>query len=256
MQFGLRVTSRTSLQIPPQPVLPDSEEIPRDADQPYLAQSIISPKHGLEVPLQTAAPPPKACSSPGPAGTSCWNLDVRVAVLVLTLAGVVIVLLLYRLLQMRHRLRLARARHALEYHSFFHTATYTLKHPEPCLERPAKNGALPEAPQPGHAQLKTEDTPTAVTLPGLSAPPPPPSLPTPPPVLPPPPPPPLHPPLSSVVSLPLHLPVIQTTPPSPHLSWGACSDVDVYSRIGAFKPSRLSSVSNQSRVILFEHSSL
>lgn len=103
MQFGLRVTSRTSLQIPPQPVLPDSEEIPRDADQTYLAQSIISPKHGLEVPLQTASPPPKACSSPGPAGTSCWNLDVRVAVLVLTLAGVVIVLLLYRLLQMRHR---------------------------------------------------------------------------------------------------------------------------------------------------------
>lgn len=103
MQFGLRVTGRTSLQIPPQPLLPDSEEIPRDADQPYLAQSIISPKHGLEVPLQTAAPPPKACSSPGPAGKSCWNLDIRVAMLVLALAGVVIVLLLYRLLQMRHR---------------------------------------------------------------------------------------------------------------------------------------------------------
>lgn len=114
MQFGLRVTSRTSLQIPPQPVLPDSEEIPRDADQPYLAQSIISPKHGLEVPLQTAAPPPKACSSPGPAGTSCWNLDVRVAVLVLTLAGVVIVLLLYRLLQMRHRCVVCVQRLALE----------------------------------------------------------------------------------------------------------------------------------------------
>ncbi|XP_075885361.1 uncharacterized protein LOC142890313 [Nelusetta ayraudi] len=250
MQFGLRVTSRTSLQIPPQPVLPDSEEIPRDADQPYLAQSIISPKHGLEVPLQTEAPPPKACSSPGPAGKSCWNLDIRVAMLVLALAGVVIVLLLYRLLQMRHRLRLARARHALEYHSFFHTATYTLKHPEPCLELPAKNVALPEAPRSVHTQLKTEETPTA------PPPPPPPSLPTPPPVLPPPPP--LHPPLSSVVSLPLplHLPVIQTTPSSPHLSWGACSDVDVYSRIGAFRPSRLSGASNQSQVILFEHSSL
>lgn len=125
MQFGLRVTSRTSLQIPPQPVLPDSEEIPRDADQPYLAQSIISPKHGLEVPLQTEAPPPKACSSPGPAGKSCWNLDIRVAMLVLALAGVVIVLLLYRLLQMRHRCVRSTSRTGIQdatNHCYFHCA--------------------------------------------------------------------------------------------------------------------------------------
>lgn len=97
MQFGLQVTSRTSLQIPPQPVLPSSQQIPQDTDQPFLAQSII-----MEGPFQTPQPP-KTCSSPGPAGKSCWSLDVLVPVLVLTLAGAVILLLLYRLLQMRHR---------------------------------------------------------------------------------------------------------------------------------------------------------
>lgn len=102
LQFGLQVTSRTSLQILPQPVLPSSQQIPQETDQPLLAQSIINPKHGMEGPLQTPQPP-KTCSSPGPAGKSCWSLDVRVAMLVLTLAGVVILLLLYRLLQMRHR---------------------------------------------------------------------------------------------------------------------------------------------------------
>lgn len=98
MQVVLRVTGRTSLQIPPQPAVPDP-----NGDQPYQAQSIISPERGMEVPLQTVAPPTKACTSPGPAGKSCWNLDIRVAMSVLTLAGVVILLLLYRLLQMRHR---------------------------------------------------------------------------------------------------------------------------------------------------------
>lgn len=150
---------------------------------------------------------------------------------------------------MVHRLRLARARHALEYHSFFHTATYTLKHPASCQDPPAKNGAIPEATPP--VQTVTEEAPTAISLRAPSPPP----LPLPPSPAPPPPPPPLHPAISSVVTLSLPLPVIQTTPPSPHLSWGACSDVDVYSRIGSFRPSRLSSVSNQSRVILFEHSS-
>lgn len=102
VQFGLRVTSRTSLQIPPQPVLPSSQKIPQDTDQPFLAQPIINPKRGMEGPFQTPKPP-KTCSSPGPAGKSCCNFDVLVPVLVLTLAGVVILLLLYRLLQMRHR---------------------------------------------------------------------------------------------------------------------------------------------------------
>lgn len=150
------------------------------------------------------------------------------------------------------RLRLARARNSLEYHSFFHTATYTLKHPAPCQDLPAKNGMVAEAMQP--IQTVTAVTPTVIT------PLPPPPVPSPPPLpLPPPPvlPPPLSiPPTPPVLAFPLHLPMIHTTPPSPHLSWGACSDVDVYSRIGAFRPSRLSSLSTHSKVILFEHSSL
>lgn len=157
------------------------------------------------------------------------------------------------------RLRLARASHALEYYSFFHTATYTLKHPAPFQDLPAKNGTIPEPPEPPPVQNETEVAPTVINpLPPPSAPSPLP-LPLPPPSVLPPPllrRPPSLPPTPPVLDLPYPLPVIQTTPPSPHLSWGACSDADVYSRIGAFRPSRLSSVSNQSKVILFEHSSL
>ncbi|KAM8743061.1 uncharacterized protein AB9X84_017504 [Acanthopagrus schlegelii] len=254
MQVSHQVTSSTSLQIPPQPrtaVL--RNPTPFETVQHGLVQAIINPKRGMDGPLQTPQPP-KYCSSPGPAGKSCWSLDVRVAVLLLTLAGAVILLLLYRLLQIRHRLRLARARNALEYHSFFHTATYTLKHPAPCQDLPAKNGTIAEAMPP--IQTVTAVTPTVIT------PLPPPPVPFPPPLplpLPPPPvlpPPPSIPPTPPVLAFPLHLPMIHTTPPSPHLSWGACSDVDVYSRIGAFRPSRLSSLSTHSKVILFEHSSL
>lgn len=147
------------------------------------------------------------------------------------------------------RLRVARARHALEYHGFYRTATYTLKHPAaPCHHLPPpKNGTVPEATLP---PVQTVNTVTHVAVtplpPPVSGPPP---LPLPPPPSLPPTPPP-------VLTLPLPLPVIHTVPPSPHLSWGACSDVDVYSRIGAFRTSRLSVLSNQSKVILFEHSSL
>nr|XP_020479070.1 formin-1-like [Monopterus albus] len=207
----------------------------------------------MEGPLQPQTPqPPKICSSPGPAGKSCWNLDVKVVVVLVTLAGAVILLLLCRLLQLRHRLRLARAMHPLEYHSFYHTATYTLKHPAPCQDLPAKNGTVPEATPP-----LTTVTPIAITpLPPplvLSPPPLPPPLVLSPPPLPLPPSLVLPPPPSPFLALPLPLPVIHPTPPSPHLSWGACSDADVYSRIGVFRPSRLS---NPSKVILFEHSSL
>ncbi|XP_044029934.1 inverted formin-2 [Siniperca chuatsi] len=258
MQTGHQVTSSTSLQVPPQSetaVLRNRHPFLLDTVQPVLLQAIINPKRAMEGPLQTTQPP-RTCSSPGPAG-KCWNLDVRVAVLLVTLAGAVILLLLYRLLQLRHRLRLARARHALEYYSFYHTATYTLKHPAPCQDQPAKNRTAPEATPP--VQIVTLVTPNVIT------PLPPPPLPSPPPLpLPPPPvlpPPLLHtpptlPPTPPVLAFPLPLPVIHTTPPSPHLSWGACSDADVYSRIGAFRPSRLSRLSNQSKVILFEHSSL
>lgn len=103
MQVGHQVTSSTSLQIPPQPkiaVLRNRHPIPLDNVQPILIRAIINPKRGMEGPLQTPQPP-RACSSP--AGKSCWSLDVRVAVLLVTLAGAVILLLLYRLLQLRHR---------------------------------------------------------------------------------------------------------------------------------------------------------
>ncbi|XP_034048146.1 uncharacterized protein LOC117529461 [Thalassophryne amazonica] len=184
--------------------------------------------------------PPKTCSSPNE--RPCWSVDVRVAVLLVMLAGAVILLLLYRLLQLRHRLRLALAGHALEYHSFYHAATYTLKHLEPPQDLPNKNGIALDAALP--VQTVTTDTPATITpLPPPAPPPSPPMTLPPPPVLAPPP-----------QALPM--PIIHTTPPSPHLSWGACSDVDVYSRIGAFRSSRLSSLSSQSKVILFEHSSL
>ncbi|XP_071322646.1 uncharacterized protein [Trachinotus anak] len=257
MQIGHHVTGSTSLQIPPQPSL---HPILLDTIQPILVQALISSKQGMEGPLQPqTSQPPKTCGSPGPAEKPCDSLDIRVVVILLTLAGAVILLLLYKLLQLRHRLQLARARYALEYYSFYHTATYTLKHPTPCQDLPAKNGTVPEAAQP--IQTVTAVTPVAITpLPPVAITPlPPPPVSSPPPL--PLPPPPVPPPPSvhttpPVLALPLPLPVIQTTPPSPHLSWGACSDVDVYSRIGAFRTSRLSSVSNQSKVILFEHSSL
>ncbi|XP_042365867.1 uncharacterized protein LOC121960281 [Plectropomus leopardus] len=257
MQVGHPVTSTTSLQFPPQPDTAGLQHpIPLDTVQPVLAQAIINPKRGMEGPVQTPQPP-GTCTSPGAAGKSCSGLDARVAVLLVTVAGAVILLLLYKLLQLRHRLRLAQARHALEYYSFYHTANYTFKHAGSCQDLPTKNGTVPEATSP--VQIVTPVTPT------ITAPLPPPPVSSPPPLpLPPPPvlpPPPLHPPPSltptpSVLAFPLPLPVIHTTPPSPHLSWGACSDAEVYSRIGAFRPSRLSSLSNQSKVILFEHSSL
>ncbi|CAK6965170.1 uncharacterized protein LOC128380665 [Scomber scombrus] len=259
MQVGHQVTSSTPLQIPPQPetaVLRNRQPILLKAIQPGSAQAIVNPKGRMEGTVQSQTPQPlRTCGSPG---KSCWNLDVRVAVLLLTIAGAVILLLLYRLLQMRHRLRLARARHALEYHSFFHTGTYTLKHPTPSEDLPTKNGTVPD-----EASLPIQ-TVTAVTPVPITALPPPPVAP--PPLLALPPPPSLPPPLLQrpaslpsthpVLTLPLPVPMIHTTPPSPHLSWGACSDADVYSRIGAFRPSRLSSLSSQSKVILFEHSSL
>ncbi|XP_040914109.1 probable inactive serine/threonine-protein kinase slob2 [Toxotes jaculatrix] len=246
MQTGPQVTGSTSLQIPPQPSL---HPILLDTVQPLLLRSIINP-NGMEGNLQPQTPqPPKTCGSPGPAGKSCWSLDMRVAMLLVTVAAAVILLLLYRLLQLRHRLRLASARHALEYHSFFHTATYTLKHPEAHQDLSARNGTVSESTVP--VQTVTTVTPIAITpLPPPSVPSPPPLPLPPPPVLPPPS------PTPPVLALPLPLPVIHTTPPSPHLSWGACSDADVYSRIGAFRTSRLSSISTHSKVILFEHSSL
>ncbi|CAJ1071137.1 COPII coat assembly protein sec16 isoform X1 [Xyrichtys novacula] len=259
MQVGPQVTSSTSLQIPPQPQIPvlkNRHPILLDNIPPGVVQAVINPKRGMDGPLQTPQTP-RSCNSPG-SGKSCWSLDMRVVVLLVTVAGVVILLLLYRLLQLRHRLRMARARHALEYHSFFHSANYTFKHPDRNQDLPTKNGLIPEVTH--HVTTLSPVIPAATITPlpppPMSSPPP---LPLPlPPVLPPPPlhTPPTLPSTAPVQAFPLPLPVIHTTPPSPHLSWGACSDADVYSRIGAYRPSRLSSISNHSKVILFEHSSL
>ncbi|CAB1452594.1 unnamed protein product [Pleuronectes platessa] len=253
MQIGHQVTGRTPLQIPPQPSLP-----PVILQDTILVRALINPKQEMEGPPQPQTPQsPRTCSPLGAAGKSCWSLDTRVAVLLLTLAGAVILLLLYRLLQFRHRLSVARARNALEYQGFYRTATYTLKHPAPPgQDRPPKDRTVPDA----NPRVQTVITVTPVAIVPL---PPPPAASPPPLPLPLPPPPALHPPspplTPPVPAIPLHLPMIHTTPPSPHLSWGACSDADVYSRIGAFRASRLSSLSNlssQSKVILFEHSSL
>ena len=151
------------------------------------------------------------------------------------------------------RLRLARARHALEYYSFFHSATYTLKHPTSTQSQSSQSSKFPLPEATPALPNVTEVTPTVMVPMPPSARDPRPTL-----LLPPPPvvPPPSCPPNPPVVRFPLTLPLIEATPPSPHLSWGACSDADVYSRIGAIRPSRLSSMSNQSKVILFEHSSL
>ncbi|KAM8827692.1 uncharacterized protein AB9W97_004036 [Spinachia spinachia] len=200
----------------------------------------------MEGRLQTPQPP-RSCSSPGPAGKSCWSLDASVAVLLVTLVGALILLMLYKLLQLRHRLMLARAMNALEYYSFYHSANYTLKHAASVQDLPNKKVPDPE-------ETSSDRTVTMVTHAVIDPLPPsllhsPPTLPLPPhPFEPPSDPPTLTP---SVLAFTIH-----PDPPSPHLSWGACSDAGVYSRIGAFRPSRLSSLSNQSKVILFEHSSL
>ncbi|XP_038136595.1 uncharacterized protein LOC119780586 [Cyprinodon tularosa] len=250
MHLGHLLSSTSTLQIS-SPGVPSSHQFLLDSRRPEQVRAIIAPMRGMENngEVQTAQPP-RSCSSPEAPGKSCWSLDLRVAVLLVTLAAAVILLLLYKLLQLRHRLRLARAMNALEYSSFYHSATYRLKHPTACQETPIINGVIPEDTTP----IQTIAAAVSSTVIGPPAPPPP-ALPLPPtPVLPPPP---EHRPSTPrVLSLPLPLPLIQTTPPSPHLSWGACSDAEVYSRIGAFRPSRLSSLSSQSTVILFEHSAL
>ncbi|XP_028319050.1 uncharacterized protein LOC114473553 [Gouania willdenowi] len=208
-----------------------------------IIQPVINPKSRMDEPLLfPSPPPPRSCNSSASVEKWCWNLDVRLLVLLVTVVGALVLLLLYKFLHLRHRLRLAQARHALEYFSFYHCATYTLKQATPLQDTPTKNGCVPKPDLPPQT---TAITPTPATAPTrrLSCSPLPPL---------PPPAPPIHALVLPVLSVPLPLPV----PPSPHLSWGACSDADVYSRIGAFRPSRLSSQSSQSTVILFEHSSL
>ncbi|XP_023816778.1 uncharacterized protein LOC110016122 isoform X2 [Oryzias latipes] len=208
---------------------------------------------------------PEGCTDPGDAG---WSPNPPAAVQTPAAETQTFLLTILHSFQVKYfckelnssvalGLNLVRAGNPLEYSGCYHSATYTLRQPTSCQDLPVKNGILTE-------NVSSIQTVTAVT-PAVSAP----ALPSPVtpqlclplpshPVLPPPP---LHaapflPSTPRVLSFPFPLPVIGTTPPSPHLSWGACSDVDVYSRIGAFRPSRLSSLSSQSTVILFEHSAL
>lgn len=152
----------------------------------------------------------------------CWDLELSVAVLFMVLAGLLILALLYRVLLLRHRLRVAQAGNALEYFGFYHMAQYDFKEPVP---QPVLNIVT--------TQISTSSPPSPplpVSQPPFHLTPPPPRL-------------------------YLPHPIIHTTPPSPHPSCGAGSDAEVYSRIGHQQLSRPSSV-NQSQVVLFEHSAL
>ncbi|KAM9793490.1 uncharacterized protein LOC133163482 [Syngnathus typhle] len=235
MQDRVEVANSTSPKIPPH-----LKTALLTTSQPTPVKAVVRAKQAM-----VTAQPPGTFSSSEAAGKSCWSLDARVVMLLVTLAGAVILMLLYRLLQTRHRLRMASARHALEYYSFYHTGTYTFKHPS-SYEK-LSNGNIPDTIPP----VQTVAIATPVTTSVL------PPLPVCPPASMPLPPAPGH---AAVPSLqktlpPLTPPLRHTAAPSPHLSWGACSDVDVYSRIGAYRPSRLSSLSSHSKVILFEHSS-
>lgn len=172
-------------------------------------------------------PAPSPC--PGREGS---DVNMKLPVLMVTLAGVAVLLLLYRLLQLRHRLKLARARHALEYYGFYHSATYRLRHLPLCEDEaktgPALTSLTPVPPSPVTCLRPEQATP--FIIPSFVVP--------------------------ATPSLLLPPPISQAMPPSPHLSWGACSNADLYSQIGVYRSSRLSSLSSQSRVILFEHSAL
>ncbi|CAL8387030.1 unnamed protein product [Boreogadus saida] len=265
-------SSSVPLQIPARSDPTNSLPVPVPDPSP-----IINPKREVAAgATQTQAPrPPGACGPPGPY-RPCWSLDLKVAVLLLTVAGALILLLLYRLLRLRHRLQMARSRPSLEYYRFYHAAGYTLKHPPPAPAPPGHNGNTPDV----HAPIQTMTPPPTSTFilpspPASTPPPPPPPPPLPLLPLPPPPvvlrtPPTAPPPLilrprpSPEVPRPHSStppyrtpPARHATPPSPHSSWGAGSDVaEVYARIGAFRPARLSSLSGHTQVILFEHSSL
>ena len=74
------------------------------AARPVVPRGIINPKRGTDSSLEPQTPrPPRSCSSPADPARACWSMDVKVALVLVTLAGALILLLLYRLLQMRHR---------------------------------------------------------------------------------------------------------------------------------------------------------
>ncbi|KAI4879664.1 hypothetical protein NFI96_009449 [Prochilodus magdalenae] len=216
------VTEVTALQIPSHPT-------ERHGNLIVLATGPIHLKTD-HLP-STGGPSSQGCKTSVSHG--CWGLEVKVAIVLAALAGLLILALFYRVLLLQHKLRTAQARNALEYFGFYHMAHYSLKELDlPPIVTPIVTPPSPES----HAPPKVSGPPSPV----VPEPPPP----VPPPLIPLPPPPPPAPPL-----LPPPHPIIFTSPPSPH------SDAEVYSRIGALRSSRLSSLS-QTQVVLFEHSSL
>ncbi|KAL4609206.1 hypothetical protein GN956_G23712 [Arapaima gigas] len=179
-----------------------------------MQPSVISQQPLLVSPTRTSGRtcPPPSVSDPG---------MVALAVL----AGVVILVLLCRLVQLRQRLRATEGSDALHYCSSYHWGRYTLKHqrwtvPEPC--------------------------PPGATLPSL------PSLPLPPPAIP-----------FSVPVL-CTTPPSPVLPPGAG-QWAGCgggaraagvhSDWELYSRIGVGRP--LAPPRDRgTQVFLFEHSAL
>ncbi|XP_028830224.1 uncharacterized protein LOC114786849 [Denticeps clupeoides] len=265
------VTDMNPLQIPAQPLQRKENLLPVGTDSiPEQVGHLTSPETTCETPAVHSA---------------CRTLDVNVIALLMTLAGALILVLLYRVLLLRHRLRLAQARNALEYCSFFHTAQYTLKEPEFCHILPpalslvtipgSEQGPSTFDLQPAQVHPKAISVPSiqsayhqsaqsklsissTVTLPSPPASSIPPSneaIPRPVPI---------HPTLNPSLP-PSHLlppppstfshPVINMTPPSPQPSWAGSSEMEVYSRIWGLRVSRIPSGSH-SQVILFEHSSL
>ncbi|XP_058614238.1 uncharacterized protein LOC131528839 [Onychostoma macrolepis] len=72
----------------------------------------------------------------------CWDFELSLAVVLMVLAGILILALLYWVLLLRHRLRVAQAGNTLEYFGFYHMAQYDLK------ELPVVTPSLPSPPPP------------------------------------------------------------------------------------------------------------
>lgn len=78
----------------------------------------------------------------------CWDFELSLAVVLMALAGILILALLYWVLLLRHRLRVAQAGNTLEYFGFYHMAQYDLKEPNLPVVTPSLPSPPPPVPQP------------------------------------------------------------------------------------------------------------
>ncbi|XP_043077082.1 uncharacterized protein LOC122326333 [Puntigrus tetrazona] len=76
----------------------------------------------------------------------CGDFELSLAVVLMVLAGIFIFLLLYWVLLLRHRLRVAQAGNALEYFGFYRMAQYDLKEPNPPIVTPSPPSPPPPVP--------------------------------------------------------------------------------------------------------------